>query len=151
MLCSGEFPQKGYTAEAPGAVPPAGAPPEGAAPGTIDIGPPRTGAPPVPGATIPASEANPVPQVRIEAINNLLVTTTDPAAREELEKEKALLEVKQGAAEHVAEVKQTVENLQASNAPKTAEALAGATASNLDNVADKVSERVGEITPAGYF
>ena len=77
--------------------------------------------------------------------------TTDPAARGAAEKEKAFLEVKQGAAEHVSDVKQTVENLQASSAPKTAEALAGATASNLDNVADKIQERVGEITPAGSF
>jgi hypothetical protein len=98
-----------------------------------------------------AAQPNLVPEARAQAIDAQLARTTDPVQRQELEKEKILIQTKQTAQAQVAEVKQQAQNLVANNAPETARALVQATAGQIGETAVDVQERLDEITPAGVF
>ena len=98
-----------------------------------------------------AAQPNLVPAARVQAIDAQLARTTDPVQRQELEKEKILIQTKQTAQTQVAEVKQQAQNLAANNAPETAKALVQATAGQISETAVDVQERLDEITPAGVF
>lgn len=166
---------------APAPVAPPAVPPEGAPAPPIPPTPPEAFAPPAaPGVTVepaPSMEVPITPEVRqgllaqapppapaiapeiqegllrrqLTEIDQTLDQTVDHDQRAPLVLQRAQIETKLLAKQAVDTTKQQVENLQASNAPKTAEALAATTKEGIDQASVRLDQMITEMTPAGTF
>lgn len=90
-------------------------------------------------------------RTQLDQVTQSIDQTVEPTERASLEVQKAEIETKLAAKQAVDVAKQQIETLQASNAPKTAEALAAVTKEGVDQASVSLDQMISEVSPAGTY